>query len=736
MKSYCACAVAFLALASQAVQTNAQEKQRQIGIEDIYGYWTFIGASPNELQSLPDGKSYTQLSEDGTLIETYDYATGKKTGVLVDVSKIRDNDKLESIEGYEVSATGEYVLLYQNKRRIYRRSFTADYYVYDVAHRSLMPLTKEGGEQEAAFAPSGYVVSFVQDNNLKLYKIKYQSVSNVTTDGKFGSVINGIPDWVNEEEFTTKRSYAWSPDSKLLAYVRYDESNVPIYRFPVYKGWESSDDGQGLYPTEYAYKYPKAGEKNATVSVRVYDVDSRTTKDVDLGEKEPYVPRILWTGKPDQLAVVKLNRLQNKMDILAVNARSTVSTTMYTDRNKCYVEETSYRNMLFIKGGDEFIILNEQDGYNHLYLYGGNGVLKQKLTDGPYDVTELYGYDEETQTLFYQAAGHNPIGREVYCRNLKTGKTTQLTPTGGTWSADYSTGCKFAIFEHSDVKTPPVFTVVNGQGKTLRTLEDNARLANYVKDNLEFSPKEFFKFSTSDGTQLNGWMVRPLGFDPGKKYPALIVQYSGPDSQNVLDEWSVDWEQTLAAEGFLVVCVDPRGTGARGEAFRKVTYQKLGKVESDDIIEAARYVGELPYADASRIGIWGWSYGGFMSTLCLCRSSLFKVGIAVAPVVNWRFYDTIYTERYMRTPQQNPSGYDDNSPVGLASRLHGRYFIIHGSADDNVHYQNQMEMVDALIRADKQFDMFTYPNRNHGIYGGNTRVHLYTMMLNYLKNNL
>lgn len=692
-------------------------------------------ASPAALRPMADGESYSVISDDGKKIESYSYATGKKTATILDLETAKGEKKIDELDGYEISSTGDFVLVWGNKNRIYRRSYTADHYVYDVAHKSLIPLSAEGGEQEAAFSPNGFMVSYVKDNNIYVFKLRYQTSSAVTTDGSKNKIINGIPDWVNEEEFTTSRSYAWSHDSKMLAYVKYDETEVAEYSFPLYSASAPKHQDAALYPAEYTYKYPKAGEKNSKVSVHIFDIDTRTTKEVKLGKDDFYIPRIDWTGQQDQLAVFKLNRLQNRMDLIGVNAKSLVNTTLLTEKDKRFIDEPAYLKLSFLSDGDGFVVISERDGWSHLYLYGINGELKKRITDGNFDVTDYYGYDPKSRTIYYQAAGRSPMEREVYAYSLKKGTTTEVSSARGSNSASFSDGCRYFVLRHSSANEPPVYTVCDWRGKQLRTIEDNSELKDYLKDFTFFS-KEFIQVPGADGTKLNAWVVKPKDFDENRKYPVLMTQYSGPNSQEVLNEWSLDWEQSLASKGYIVVCVDPRGTGARGAEFRKCTYQQLGRFESDDQIAAAKYLASLPYVDGKRIGIWGWSFGGFMTSLCMCKSDIFAAGIAVAPVINWRYYDTVYTERYLRKPDQNGDGYDKNSPLTHAAKMSGKYFIIAGTADDNVHYQNQMEMVDALVQAGKQFKMFSYPNRNHSIYGGNVRCHLYEMMLNFIEQEL
>lgn len=718
---------------SLSVIAAAQPKQN-ITVEDLYSTYKFYPDEPDEIKPMADGLRYTTIV-DGTKIQAVDFATGKKVETLMDLEKIQDCP-IEEIEGYSFSADEQVILVYANASDIYRYSFVADYYVYNIHYNEIKAVSEEGGERAAKLSPNGWLVAYVRDNNIYVKKLRYNTTSAVTEDGEDGEVINGIPDWVNEEEFAVEAMLEWSPDSKELAFCRYDESKVELYGFPMYSASYPQYTDNELYPGYWACKYPKAGQTNSAVEVKVYNVENRTTKTMQVGdEKEFYVSRILWTGQEKELAIVKLNRRQNQMDLLLANTASTVCRNVLSERNKRYVEESAYHSLMFLPDGQQFALLSERDGYEHIYLYASNGVMKAQLTKGSWDVTEIVGYDPTTKAIYYQAAAQTPLERDLYSVTLDGKTTTRLTQGGGTYSAEMGRQGKYFIREFSNSTTLPVYAVCNAKGQVVRTIEDNAAVASEL-EHYNLFRKEFFTFKATDGTELNGWMIRPADFDSRQQYPLLLVQYSGPKSQSVSNEWELGWEQCLAAEGYIVACVDPRGTAARGEEFRKCTYQRLGKTESDDLIAAANYFAGLDYVDGSRIGIWGWSYGGFMSCMCLCRSEAFKVGIAVAPVTSWRFYDTIYTERYMRRPDENISGYDDNCPLNMAGNLSGRLFLIHGSADDNVHQQNQLEFVDRLVQSGKQFDMFVYPNRNHGIYGGRTRVHLYNMMINYLKTNL
>ncbi len=711
-------------------------QKKTVTLEDLNKNYVFYPKSVRGLKSMNDGVYYTTLENKSSQIVKYAYATGEETNILMDLSKIEDCP-INNIQGYNLNNDETKILVYTNKRAIYRHSYKADYYIYDIERKEIVPLSDEGGEQVATFSPNGEMVAFVKNNNIFINKLKFGVIAQITKDGEYNKIINGIPDWVYEEEFGYNKALEWSPNSLELAYVRFNESEVKEFSFPVYKGSHPTNEFYSLYPGEYKFKYPKAGEINSKVSVKVFHVKNLTTKTMKIDDsKEFYIPRIRWTHEDGKLSILKMNRLQNQFDLLIANTASGICKNIFTHRNDYYISEEVLDNLTFLKDGEHFIYVGEIDGYNHIHLYSMAGKKNRQITKGEWDVIKFYGFDSKKKMLYYQSAENSPMEREIYSISLDGKKKNKLSDKEGTSKATFSSNFKYFINYYSSTTTPTKVTLHAQNGKLIRTLEDNVEFENKVK-NFEISPKEFFTFTTSEGIELNGWIVKPLNFDVNTKYPVLLMQYSGPNSQKVLNSWNIGWEQYLAAEGYVVACVDPRGTGARGEEFRKCTYMKLGKLESDDQIEAAKYLGSLNYCDASRIGIWGWSYGGFMSASCLSKGNgIFKVGIAVAPVTNWRYYDTVYTERYMRKPQENPKGYDENSPINMVDNLSGRLFLIHGSADDNVHYQNTLEYVEQLVQAGKQFDMFVYPNRNHSIFGGNTRMHLFQMMSDYLKKNL
>jgi len=711
--------------------------QKQISIEDVQAYDTFTPKKVEGLYSMNDGLHYTTL-EYGNKIVKYNYKNGEKAGVVFDLSTVKDAP-ITSFSEYEFSDDETKILLTTSKEKIYRHSFLCDYYVWNSVTQELTELSAKGKQQLATFSPDGERVAFVRDNNIFVKSLKFGTENQVTVDGKVNEIINGAPDWVYEEEFSFSKAFAWSPDSKFLAFMRFDETNVPEFSIPMYKGLAPEHKENSLYPGEYVYKYPKAGETNSIVSVHVYDLKSKTTVSSDLGtETDQYIPRIKWMADAADLAVMRLNRKQNQIDILLVNPYTGDSRVYYTEKNKRYIDETFFDDFTILPDNDYFVVNSERDGYSHLYLYNRQGFEVRQLTSGQFDVTEFYGFDPKKKIFYYQAAKESPMQREVYFVSLDGKKQGKLSAKSGINEAEFSKGFQYYINTYTNLTTPLQTTLNSSDGKLIRVLEDNKELEQKLSQ-YAISPKEFFQFETSDGVNLNGWMIKPLNFDANKKYPVVMTQYSGPGAryQEVLDEFQINWYNYLAQEGFVVACVDPRGSFARGEDFRKATYMQLGKYESDDQIEAAKYLGSLPYVDKSNIAIWGWSFGGFTTLLSMEKGGdIFKAGIAVAPVSHWKFYDTIYTERYMRTPQQNPEGYDDNSPLLHPEGIKGRLFLIHGSADDNVHVQSSMEFSEALVQADIQFDMAIYTNRDHSIYGGNTRLHLYHRMTDFLKANL
>lgn len=735
MKKFFMIAACFLFLFKGEV-VHAQEGK--IKLQDVTNgvYWPkqIDGVNP-----MNDGESYTQLSPDHKRIVRHSFKTGKEIATVFDVETARGSKKLPYIDGYIMSPDEHRILIQTETKGIYRRSYTAVYYIYDVRNNTLEPLSEGGPQQVPLFSPDGNVIAFARGNNLFLVKLLFGNAEvQVTKDGKFNEVINGLPDWVNEEEFTTNRSFDFSADSKVLAWVRYDESQVPIYSMQEFKGLYPARSEFDAYPGTYDYKYPVAGQKNSEVKVMTFDIKNRVTRTLDVPlDKDGYIPRIKFTSDPTKLAVITLNRHQSQMDVYMANPLSKVCKLVLREKNEKYVRETAYTQMKFYDG--HFSLLSERNGFQHLYWYNLGGQLEAQITKGNFEVTDFYGYDARTGSFYYASTQESPLRRAVYKAD-KQGRVKKLSSSVGTNSAKFSKTMKYYMNVYSSAQQPPVTSLCDNNGKTITTLIDNADLKAKVEK--VAGKKEFFQFTTSEGVQLNGWMVKPRDFDASKKYPVVMYQYSGPGSQEVTDSWNLGFygagifESYLTEQGFICACVDGRGTGARGADFEKCTYLQLGLRESQDQVETAIYLGSLPYVDKANIGIWGWSFGGFNTLMSMSEGRpVFKAGVAVAAPSNWKYYDTVYTERYMRTPNENAAGYAIN-PMERAANLSGSLLLIHGTADDNVHFRNVAEMSEALVQANKQFEMQIYTNRNHSIYGGNTRYHLLTRMCDFFKRNL
>lgn len=712
--------------------TSAFAMSQQLTIEDINA-GQYYARSIRGVTPMNDGEHYTQLSPDNKRIVKYSYKTGKEVGVIFDVETARECD-LEKIQGYIFSPDEKRILIETEREPIYRRSYSSVYHLYSVENNKLSELT-EGKIRIPVFSPDGNLIAFVRDNNIFLIKLLYGgSESQITKDGEINKVINGAPDWVYEEEFGYNSALTFSPDNKMIAYVRWDESNVKSFEFPMYKGDCPAYMQYAEYPGKYTYKYPVAGEDNSKVSVKTFDIFSKVTRTMQLPiEDDAYIPRIRFTNNPEQLAIMTINRHQNRFDMYYANPRSGVCKLILRDESNWYIKESIYDNIKFYD--KYFSLLSEKDGFAHLYWYTINGTLVKQVTQGEFEVKSFLGWDEKSNTFYYVSNEGSPLRTAVWKTDGK-GRKTCLSQKEGTNNAMFSAGMKYFINFFNNTETPTEVTINDNNGKTIATLMDNADLKAKVAG-MKMPEKEFFTFTTPEGYELNGWMMKPVDFDPSKKYPVLMFQYSGPGSQQVLDTWSVSWETYMATQGYIAVCVDGRGTGGRGAAFEKCTYLSIGVKEADDQVSAAKYLGTLPYIDKDRIAIWGWSYGGYMTLMSMSQgSNVFKAGIAVAAPTDWRFYDTVYTERFMRTPQENKEGYDKASAINRIDKLHGKLLMVHGTADDNVHYRNMAEYCEELVQHDKYCDMQIYTNRNHNIMGGNTRNHLYKKLTNYIKENL
>ena len=703
---------------------HAQKKQ--VTLEEIWG-GEFRGEYMDALHSMNDGEHYSVIdfnrASRSTSVNKYSYKTLEKTATLVDSKDIND---IAYFTDYNFSNDETKLLLATDITPIFRHSTLGKYYIYNIKTKTTS-IVSEQKIQEPTFSPDGTKVAYVFENNIYYKNLTTGNVTQVTTDGKKNEIINGVTDWVYEEEFAFVRAFEWNKSGTKIAYIRFNEKDVPEFSMDVY--------GSKLYQTQTVFKYPKAGEKNAEVSLHMFDLATSKNSAITLPEYY-YIPRIKWTNNTNVLSAQLLNRHQNKLDLVFVNATDLSAKTILTDTDTAYVDITD--NLTFLDN-NSFIWTSEKDGYNHIYHYSKSGKLINQITKGNWEVTNYYGFNDQQGRIYYQSVENGSINRDVYSINIKGKGKKRLSSKTGTNNATFSNNFAYYINTFSNSTTPNEFTLNSAKtGKIIKHIKNNsslqAKVATYA-----FAPKEFSTI-TVNGNDLNMWMIKPHDFDPTKKYPVFMYQYSGPGSQQVANRWNSAndyWFQMLAQQGYITVCIDGRGTGFKGRDFKKVTQKELGKYEVEDQIAAAKKLGTRTYIDADRIGIFGWSYGGFMSSNCLFQGSdTFKMAIAVAPVTSWRFYDTVYTERYMQTPQENASGYDNNSPISHVEKLKGKFLLIHGSADDNVHVQNTMRMVEALVQANKQFEWMIYPDKNHGIYGGNTRLHLYKKMTNFIKENL
>lgn len=700
---------------------------QQLELKDITsGRYTQKGVNP--VTSSADGESYYQADSKNTMVIKYSYKTGLPTDTVFDVKKARECT-FTSFQGFVMSPDEKRLLLFNDYESIYRRSFKANYYYHDIRRNLVRKLTENKSKQSIpTFSHDGRMLAYVADNNIWLAKFDYETESQVTKDGTFGKIINGATDWVYEEEFGVTSLMDFSADNRLLAFVRFDETEVPQYSFQEY--------ANNLYPQLISFKYPKAGEANSKISCNVFDIDAKTIRKMNIpAANVEYIPRIEFLPTGDELAVMTLNREQNSFSMYYANARSAVARQVLHEENERYIDSELLNSIRFF--GNQFTYMSEKDGYSHIYLYQNTGVLEKQLTTGQYDVTELLEIDPLTKTVFYESAEEGPLYRSIYKVDMVKGLKTKLSTKKGTNSASFSRNGKYFINRYSNTSTPAQIGLCDATGKELRILEANTSLKNTLSG-LSVPSKEFITVKAADGsTSLNGYIMKPANFDPSRKYPLVMVQYSGPNSQQVQDRFGIDWTDYLTTQGFIVACVDGRGTGARGEDFRKCTYMNLGVKESDDQAAAARHFATLSYVDKDKIAIWGWSYGGYNVLMSMSRGGgIFKAGVAIAPVTDWKFYDTVYAERFMRTPQQNQEGYDNASPIKLASKLEGNLLLIHGTADDNVHFQNTVDYAAELIKANKQFDIFMFPDKDHSIVGAANRTYLYEKVIRFLKTNM
>lgn len=705
--------------------------QQKLTLEDIWAKGIFSAKYAQGFNVMNDGVNYVDIESYGsqTNLSQFDLKTGKKIKELVKGEDVKFNNKPLNLYTYQFSPNEDKLLIYENRENVYRRSPKANYYVYDIATKKTIQLSDKGQQMFPLFSPDGKKIAFVRENNLYIKYLETGAEIVVTSDGEANKIKNGWADWVYEEEFSRADYFDWSMNSQYLAYVKFDETKVKEYTMDYYKA--------ELYPTQYTFKYPKAGEENSIVSVHIFDEESKRTVTADIGtEKDIYIPRIQFTNNPLVLSITRLNRLQNKLELLFTDVIGGKGVVAYTDESKTYVDVTDDLRFIGDKG---FIISSERDEYNHLYYYDLNGKLINQITKGQFDVTEFSGYDEETKTLYYVSAENGATNRDVYSVKLNGKDKKRLSTRSGFTSFEFTPGYRYYISTYSDANTPPVYELNSINGKTVKVLEDNAALKSKMK-NYNLSTKQFFKFKTSEGVELNGWMLKPQNFDSTKKYPVYMYAYGGPGANEVNNNWDGTdyfWHNFLNQEGYMVVCVDNRGTQGRGRQFKHSTYLQLGKLETIDQIETAKYLGSLPFVDKTRIGFQGWSFGGYMASLLISKGGdVFKTAVAVAPVTNWKYYDNIYTERFLRKPIDNKSGYEDNSPTNFVKDIKGKFLLIHGSADDNVHLQNSMELANAMVSKNIPFDFMIYPNKSHGISGGLTRLHIYSKIFKFVKENL
>jgi len=701
---------------------------QQITVEKIWKKYEYYPKGVEDFKSMKDGEHYSRIGEDGSILIYKLMDANDKGEVLVDKNSLVYNDSIIAYEDYEFNSDETKVLFMTNIKPIYRRSYTAIYYLYDIKTKQLVPLDDKHKPQTLAeYSPDGKSVSFIHGNDIFVKELTSGKSIKLTEDGKRNKIINGTSDWVYEEEFGITKAYAWSPDSKWISFLRFNEKEVKEFNLTYYKG---------LYPEEYKYKYPKAGEDNSEVTAHLINVQKKSITPINLGEYE-YIPRLSWAGNANKIVLLTLNRYQNhlKYHLIDVTAKKMTQKIFYEETSTTYVEIDN--NLLVLKDGNTILRTSEMDGYNHIYQLDFNGKSTQ-ITKGNWDVIDLYGIDELSNTVYYSSAEVSPMVKTIHSIQRDGANKTTVSKSIGWNDASFTSGFKYMVLTHSQANNPPVYSLMKNDGGFVRILEDNEEL-NRTLSTLTLSKKEFITFDVN-GNTLNAWIMKPANFNAANKYPVYMTLYGGPGHNEVVDAWdNADYmyHQLLTQKGYIVICIEPRGTLYRGAAFKKSTYLQLGKLETEDLIATAKEIQGFSYVDPQRIGVMGWSYGGFMASLAITKGAdVFKMAIAVAPVTNWRNYDNIYTERFMRTPKENPDGYDANSPVNFVNLFKGKFLLIHGSADDNVHYQNSMELVNAMVKADKQFDLFIYPNRNHGIYGGNTRNHLFNMMLNFIEKNL
>ena len=708
-----------------------QQGKERITVEHVWKEFRFYSRPAEKLNWMEDDQSISMIDEQNN-IKRFSILNPGEPQILIPGTDLQLNGKKLAIASYKFSEDERKVLVLTDRRSIYRHSATYTAYVYDRDARKLIGVAQGAPVQTPTLSPDGRHVAYVQANNILVQELETSQLIRVTSDGQANQIINGVADWVYEEEFTLKQAFEWSPDSRFIAYYRFDERRVPEFTLFEYP--------DSTYPAHYRYKYPKAGEANSVVQIFAYDLERRVAQQMNIGEEtDQYIARIKWTPEGNQLAMLRLNRLQNQIDVIMAEARTGASQILLAESTPTYISEVDDHTLTFLPDRKGFIWQSERDGFNHLYHYGMDGQLKRQLTQGKWEVSSFYGIDSRTQFIYYQSTQVSSIERHIYSQDFESGAIQQLSHASGWHDAEFSNDFGFYIKTYSSAALPPLIELYRSTGERLMALSDNSMQVRQLNQ-YAISPKEFFEFKTSDGYTLNGYRMKPLNIKKKEKLPVLMFVYGGPGSQQVMNKYDAlyfFWFQTLVQQGYMVVCVDNRGTGGKGEAFKKCTYGQLGHFEARDQIEVARWLQSQPHVDPQRIGIWGWSFGGYLSSLCLfLGNDVFKTAAAVAPVTNWRYYDTIYTERFLKTPQENASGYDNNSPLTYADRLKGNYLIVHGLADDNVHPQNAMQMIKKLVQYNKQFEVMLYPDQNHGIGGGNARFHVFNTLTDFFLRKL
>ncbi len=713
------------------ITTIAQAQKKQISLDDLYKKNTFKSDYVAGFNSMKDGRFYTEL-ENGNVVKK-SFATGQTVDTVIHQKDVVDpllsDDQLFlSLSDIQFSNDEKKILVFINRNSIYRRSSKAATYVFNLKTKKTVAIDNGSFVMHASFSPDGSNVAFVKDNNLFYQNLNNGTITQITIDGKWNNIINGNCDWVYEEEFEFTKAFEWSPNGKYLAYYRFDESNVPMYDMTMY---------EGLYPKNYQYKYPKAGEPNSIIQIHVVDIATNKNINVDIGKEiDIYIPRIKWTTNDNQLCVYWMNRTQNHLKLLLANSLDGSTKTLYEEKNPYYIDINS--DLTFLQDGKHFLFTSEKDGNNHIYLYDMNGNMEAQITEGRFDVDQIVGINEKTEQIYFTAAVTSPMDRQLYVTDFVGERSRQISKGAGWHNVEMNADCSYYMDSYSTINDPAVFSIYNKKGELIRKLKDNAALRSTMNE-YDLGKISFIKVPNEKGDSLNGWMLQPPSFDPTKKYPVLFCNYGGPGSQEVVNRFGAVnfWQQMLCGKGYIIVSIDNTGTGFRGQDFKKKTYKQLGTLEIEDQIAAAKYMGSLPYVDKSRIGHWGWSFGGFMSSLAITKGAdIFKMAIAVAPVTNWKYYDNIYTERYMGLPKENAEGYEKTSPINYVDKIKGNFLIIHGTGDDNVHFQNSIEMVKAMVDKNISFESAYYPNKNHSIYGSNTRYHLYQKMTDFILKNL